>query len=414
MNKIKLAIAKTWEKIEPYLHVAIKWVHKNWLLSLTLAILLIPTIMYLCGFSNQLVTLCDIFVKVLTPYSIIIGIVLGYPLLKKKLAEKYVTKQFDLRMDSNNLVRKKCLQLIAKYQIKNGSTILDPSYINTALEDVTSLRYDAIDANPEVYKYVDLLFRSIRNMGEAYSYYNETEYPSFIYKETFSSWMNAQLNFVFDCSKYIGYIPTGETNVRQRLNERLSRYVSENIVYSFNGLDTSINHYHSSALLVSFFGINNRVLSEHCDVIFKKCYEAVPTPSPIARLLFNSQIYIPPILLTPTKVLNDYGKLCLIGFKRKIKTTFGSENVYTTSYYTFIYANISDISFVRGTIHTVNDLANFTDGYLNVPFSIEDVNFHKSGGYICLSVDTDKLTANFNAVETELKNKFIKENNNPK
>lgn len=411
MVKIKYAIIVLWLKCRSFGFNTFKSLRKNWLLSLTMLLLSVTVAIYFGGYSSKFIEICEVIVKILTPFSIIIGIVLGYPLLKRKLAEKYVTKQFDLMINSNNTVRRKCLDLMGKYQIKKGSKILEPSYINDALNDVIDLRHDAIDANPEVYKYVDLLFRSIQKINESYSHYKEKDFPQFIYQETFSFWLNSQFNAVFDCSKYVGVIPTGETSIRPRLNVRLSKYVSENKVCVFNGLDTSINHFHTSALLVTFYGVNNRCLSEYCDIIFGACYEAVPSPSPLARLLFNSEIYFPPILLTPTKLLTDYGKLCLVGFKRKIKTKFGNENTFTKSYYVLIYTNISDISFVYGTIHNIDDIKEYKDGYLGCSFSIEDVyDFQKSGEYISFCIDTDKLSAYYKAVESELKKKFITEN----
>lgn len=98
---------------------------------------------------------------IVAPVGIILGLVLGYPLIKKKLVESYVTKQFDIIHMNNQLVRKDCLRLKEKYPVKNISQDLTDEYISEALEDIRILNENAIDANQDAYKYSYLLYKSL-------------------------------------------------------------------------------------------------------------------------------------------------------------------------------------------------------------------------------------------------------------
>lgn len=392
-------------QLKVYFTKSCAYIKTHWLLSFLIIILSIATILYCLGYGSYLADWSDYILKFITPLSVIIGIVLGYPLLKRKLAEKYISKQFELILDANNAVRRKCLELIAKYPVKSGSIVLTSSFISQCLQDVLELRYASIDANPEVYKYVDLIFRCLQKMDDRYS--NLSNELKYIHQEELSYWFNLQVTEIFDCSRSIGKIPDGETLTKQRVNARLSKYVSENQVFIANGLDGSTNHFHNSALLLCFFSNNNRAFSEKSWILFSDCFEIVPSPCPFARLLYNNEIYIPPVLRTPDKLLFDYGELMLIGWKKKISGDFSGK---TKSYYIFIYYNISHISFVYGTISKLNDLSGYLDGYLNCKFSLKGISeFRKEGEYISFRVDIDELSKRYIKVKDKLESNFLDE-----
>ena len=99
----------------------------------------------------------DAFTQIITPLCAVLGIILGYPLLKKKLVDGYITKQFDIIHDANRSVRKKCQELKQKYRPKYISTALTKEYIDEAVDDVKELMDLAIDANPDAYSYTSII-----------------------------------------------------------------------------------------------------------------------------------------------------------------------------------------------------------------------------------------------------------------
>lgn len=381
-------------------------IFRRWIISSFILIILLSAIFYFAGFQKELEVFSVILMKLITPYSVVLGVVLGYPLLKKRLMEKYISKRFEIILDANSNVRKKCLAIQVKYPVKYISTQLTFEHVSEILADLISIRQESLDANPEVYKYSDLVYQSVKRLHDRCK--NNRELLSQFYTESFDLWMHEQIQQIFDCSKSIIQVPEGELSSKPRLSKMLSPFVTENQLVEIRGLSTSINHYHTSALLVLFYGINNRTIPEDNFRFFSDCYMGAPSPSPLARIMFANNIYMPPILKSPRKIIFDYGYISLIGFKRKRKTELGSG--ISKSYYIFIYHNISDLSFIYGTVNKMEDLSDYQDSYLDEPFNIENISkFEKNGEYLLLTIDVEFVSANFATNKKRLENKFYEE-----
>lgn len=100
------------------------WCHLNWWLITIVIVILITIISTLTDTNDKLNEWAESLTKLLTPTSIILGLILGYPLLKKKLTESYIAKQFDIMDNANRAVRTKCIELQDKYsQAKRSNHI---------------------------------------------------------------------------------------------------------------------------------------------------------------------------------------------------------------------------------------------------------------------------------------------------
>lgn len=323
----------------------------------------------LLGYNELLDNWSDSLSKILTPVCMILGMILGYPLLKKKLAESYVEKQFDIMVNANRAIRAKCIQLQDKYVSEQCSTKLMLEYVSEAKNDILELKQIAIDATPDVYRYVNLIYQSLKNMESYCKAYGEA-FRSY-YQEELSTWLNEHLHKTYDYSRTIGVLPSGTTRSKRRLNKRLSKFVTDNSYVEIDDLNHTIGYYHHSSMLVIFYGKNNALLSKNHLYLYSSCFEAAPSPSPFARLMYNSCIYFPPLLKSNKKILLHYGELYLIGYSRI--TTGSIDGEIEETYYICTYANLDNVSFVEGTIHDLDSLKQYSDGYLNIEFPLNNI-----------------------------------------
>lgn len=384
----------------------LKWGKSNWWIILLIVLVIMSLIFTLFGLNGIVDKWADSLAKMLTPASIIIGLVLGYPLLKRKLTEGYIAKQFDIMDDANRVVRAKCIQLQDKYISANRSTDLTIEYITEAKNDILELKQLSIDATPDVYRYINLLYQALVNMEKYFRIHGESFH--FYYKEQLSTWLNEQLHETYDYSKTIGVIPTGATSSKQRLNKRLSKFVSDNSFVEIDNLNRTIDYFHNSSMLVIFYAKNNAVFSKDHLYLYKACFKAAPSPSPYARLMYNSCIYFPPMLKGKKKLLLDYPELYLVGYSRMTSGSFdgGAEETY----YICTYANISNISFVEGTIHDLDSLKEYDDGYLNLELPLENITkFKKCKEFIQFRISEEDTTARYNNVAYRLQCKLKEE-----
>lgn len=387
----------------------IKWYRTNWWLLLLILTFLVASVAIFTPYVKYIDLWAETLTKLLTPISILLGLILGYPLIRKKLTEQYITKQFEIMDNSNREVRNKVIKLLDKYKVEYISNKLSLEYIQEALDQITDLKHTAIDASPDVYRYVNLIHRMLANLAETYSRYCVTkEVPHRNYKEQLSTWLHNQLTEVFNYSKTIGIIPTGEILHKRRLNSFLSKYVTRNYIDEIKDVSPNIEYYHSEAMLVLYYGKTINSLSEDNFELYEAAYLAAPSPSPFARLLLNNAIYLPPILQTKEKLLLDYGKFYLVGYKRKISTNLGSGQ--DSIYYECCYSNTSNVSFVNCAVKTVADLEKLSDAYLNMPFSVKNIsNLAVHGETICFKITLEEANKRFREVCKKLKKAIRKE-----
>ncbi|MDE6267084.1 MAG: hypothetical protein K2M07_07035 [Muribaculaceae bacterium] len=146
-----------------------KWCKINWWILLLMSIVVFSLIFSIFGKNHIIDNWTKTLTNILTPTSIILGLVLGYPLLKKKLTESYIAKQFDIMYNANRVVRAKCILLQDKYIHGYRSSEVTIEYITEAKKDILELRQLAIDAIHDVYRYINLIYRTLMEMGKYYS-----------------------------------------------------------------------------------------------------------------------------------------------------------------------------------------------------------------------------------------------------
>ncbi len=299
------------------------------------------------------------FSQIIAPLGVILGLILGYPLLKRKLIDSYITNQFEIIHENNRVLRKECLRLKEKYPVKYISQRISEEYLETVVTDLENLNRLAIDANPDSYKYSYLLFKSLKKFKEEWKIHQFENY----YNETISTFIYNHLDNIYNYSKSIGFVPENSNiKVKQILNPRIGKYVIDNKYYEIDGFDQSITYKKASALLVLFYYTNIRCSSMDNGLLFKSCYKSAPSPSPFARIMHNQKIYIPLILKGESDIGVFIPTLVFVGYER-IETTL-LESGISTHYLVCHYANISQVGFVEGCIKSKESLSDYKDAYL--------------------------------------------------
>lgn len=387
----------------------LKWCKRNWWIILLVGTVMVAVLCAWLGTDSLIAkfkTAGSLSNTLLTPVCLILGLILGYPLLKRRLVDGYITKQFEIIHDANREVRKQCLILRDKYTPKMISNPLSYTDLLEAVEDMKNLNELAIDANDMVYKYSYLIYNSLVCFKEK-TRNGINKGLNYSYLETLHTWLHYQIMQIFKYSRTIGAIPQMEIREKRFLVERLDRYVTDNTYYEVEHLDSSIYYQHNSAQLVIFTALNNRYLEDSDLLLYMCCFKSAPSPCPQARLMYNNSIYIPPKMSGEGPFDFVEPTLYLVGCKKKVSTNIPSGR--KSYYYVCIYANISDFGFVSN-INSFEDLTKYRDSYLDEDFSIEGMTtLEKHGEMIRFCISEEAAMRNYEKVAMKLKDKLESE-----
>ena len=101
-----------------------EWLKQYWWIIVLVFILLLSIIVIFSCNQEQISRferLGELLSKLITPVCVVLGLILGYQLLKRKLLDGYISKQFEIIYNANRKVRNQCLQLREKYSPKMNS-----------------------------------------------------------------------------------------------------------------------------------------------------------------------------------------------------------------------------------------------------------------------------------------------------
>ena len=349
------------------------WIKKYWwtILFVILTIFILIVVLTIINITIEIIScksLIDVTKSILesltliiTPLAVISGLIIGYPLLKHKLVESYITNQFNIIDGNNRKVKKECLRLQEKYPDKNIATSLTNEYLEEAVQDMYNFKEMTVEANQNAYKYSYIVYKALRIFADRYTNENKSKY----YNEIISKFIHWHLCNIYKYLQSIGYVSATIVNRKPILVDKLKRYVTDNYYYHVDDIDQSLSNKPTSALLVSFFSTALNSLSSGNELLFQCCYEVVPSPSSFVRIMFNREIYIPPILFNEkVPIIFDDQKPCLylVGFKRIFAMDPNSETI--TNSYDCYYDNISEVGFVSSNMKDRASLKNCVDEYI--------------------------------------------------
>jgi len=391
------------------MHSIMGWLRRYWwiLLSIVIVLFLLAVSIVNCKSMNDIV---ETFLKYLNdfvrPFGIIAGLILGYPLLKRKLVETYISKQLEKISEANEILRQRCLKLMRKYPLEYISTHLTEEYFEELLQDYESLWDDAVKANIDAYKYYKLVLDGLSKFADRIKR-DKKVIQSGYYNETLSSLLNTHLQQIYRYASVVSF--SDKTVKRTKLVDRLKKYVSENNDEVVEDLDFSQDYKIDSAMLILFFETTIRKLDKGQSTLLECFYLSAPTPIPFVRIMYNREIYAPPTLIRKKDLLGLELKLVLIGMnsRKSIMIDSGKKKLH----YSLIYANVSQVGF------RVEDISDFKDDYLDLNF------FGSCGKYECsiinrsstetsviqIGIDTESLQKQFRENKRKIKKQMTKD-----
>lgn len=389
------------------------WILNQWwviLICLIILYVVVVSVINVPELNRITTTVFNYLNQIIAPLGVIIGLLLGYPLLKHKLIDGYITKQFEIIHENNRVVKRECLNLKEKYPVEYISKTLNQEYLTEILQDVKRLNELAIDANPEVYKYSYLLYKSLQIFSKNTQGGIPENFHEHFYCETLSKFVFNHVDKIYRYSKSIGNTPKN-SNIKEKqiLASLLNKYVTDNKYYEIENFDDSLSFKHASALLVSFFSTNIQCLSATNGLLFQSCYEVIPSPSPFARIMYNQNIYLP-LVLTGEELLNIFvPQLVLVGYTRQKSTKL--ESGVSVHYLVCHYSNISTFGFVDGCIKEKTTLSGYKDTYIGCEtLNIDDIeSFDIKGESIIIKVSEENAMKYFTQVKDTLSNKMDNE-----
>ena len=352
-----------------------KWIKDNWWWSLLIVILFICVVLVLwCpSYIEKTKTIIQLYSEFISPTAIVLGLVLGYPLLKRKLIDGHITKQFEIINEANRKVRNEALRLKAKYPIRQDFTPLSKEYLTSVYEDVRSLNELSLDGNPILYKYTELMRRALYLYIEEYDKHigergvvqdNGSAY--IINCDTIMAWMQHHLVTIYNYARSMQEVPTGNTKKCQYEKGDVSKYLTENTFYEVESLDPSISYYYNSQYLMKYQENNNKSLSDRDWLFFKYCYSSVRTTKAMARMMYKDRVYLPLVLSRGTgEIFNE--TLCLVGYKKS--DVINLSTWQTIDSYVCFYASIGVLD-NTSIIKKSEDLNGFIDTYIGRGFDM--------------------------------------------
>ena len=244
------------EKIKEHLDLVKQY---WWIIALVFILLLSIIVIFLCNQEqiSRFERLGELLSKLITPVCVVLGLILGYPLLKRKLLDGYISKQFEIIYNANRKVRNQCLQLREKYYPQMNGHDLTRDDLIEALKEMKALNEISIDASENVYKYSYLVYKALSLYEEKTRNGIKPDVEYRPYREGLYTWLHYHIMQIYRYSRSVGIIPQMDAEERKILNDRLDRYVTDNTYFEIKDLDKSISYRHNSAQLVIFSGLNN-------------------------------------------------------------------------------------------------------------------------------------------------------------
>lgn len=330
------------------------------------------------------------------PLGIVLGILYGYPLLKQKITESHITKQFEIIQDTNRIIRFECLKFKQKINpiFTKPDELLTKEYLDNISNDIDHLNELSIDASSDIHTYVYLLSNTILALKKIIEKNSIKE--EFYFTRQFNNYLHLHIAHIQSLASLIRAIPSN-ANIKKMhiVTSELIPYVDHNTYYTIEGIEHSLNKSVASSSLVSFID-NTIALSPNCSY-FYACHCVMNMTAPIVRCMYDRQIYAPVILMptiTNTKdwlaeIVAKKMQVCLIGYECYEEMT--SKQVSYHLYYT--------TPSVGGLIDDENYIKTAKDIYIDSPaFSQVEIQNSKSKGKNILMVEI---------LEIDLKTLFI-------
>lgn len=349
---------------------------------------------------DKLKKFLDYIIQIATIAALLLGVILGYPAILRKLQEEHIKELIKTTQETNNKIKRKSIEIINKYSTRAyKDVVITKNEIQEIYNEIVKLNEESVDASKEVNTLTFLLKTTFQGILR---YYNPGNNKDIYSSELFNLYLSILGEVVFFTTKVVNLPRRVSTSKIKRINKKLDKFLNQNTFKKYKYFEQGLDYSSCNAVVFSFYA-NVFAIENH--IFYRAAYNIIKNPAPIIRMLYLEKLYIPPILKKEKDVLffKDF-YLHLIGYKIYDYKSEKEEKKIVKCY----YANISDS---YAWIHNINldDLKNnFKDNYLNnnkkeIVLKINSLKEYKPE---CIAIELDFNFLNRLFIENR---KFIKQ-----
>ncbi len=298
----------------------------------------------------------DYIIQISTIAALLLGVIFGYPAILRKLQEEHIKELIKKTQETNNLIKRKSIEIINKYSTRAYKDVLiTKNDIQDIFNEIMRLNEESVDASKEVNTLTFLLKTTFQGILR---YYNPKTNEVIYSSEIFKFYLSILSEIVFFTTKVVNLPKRVSTSKIKRINKKLDKFLNQNTFKKYKYFEQGLDYSSCNAVVFSFY-VNVNSSANH--IFYRAAYNIIKNPAPIMRMLFLEKFYVPPILKKEKDLLlfKDY-ILHLIGYKIYDYKSEKEEKKIVKCY----YANISD-TFAWTHNLKLEDLKNtFKDNYL--------------------------------------------------
>jgi hypothetical protein len=333
----------------------------------------------------------------LSVLALFLGIILTYPLLRKKLVENHITNTLQSIQDSNRKVQIECQKLIDKYTPLTYSNYpLRKSNIDSLYNEIRNLYYESQKSSSDI---ATILFYFKNTLQGVLKHYDHGRNP--IISSDLSNFTISILYTLTAYSSKVIQIPRSTKMVQKKIvSKSIRKFVSNSNRNQYKYFSQGVIHDPRTSHLIVFF---DRIKQTKNSLIKRSAFKIYNSYNHILNTLFLYRIYVPPILEYKNgSSLN----LFLIDFKYRIPSE--DEVVELT------YTNLNDSDRFIDSLDLKKIKYQFEDAYIkDSKFKLNPIKVTKTCiETITIEVKEHYLELKFNslkkAIKTKMKSEFNK------
>ncbi|NJW53566.1 hypothetical protein [Salinimicrobium oceani] len=295
------------------------------------------------------------------PLVALFGIILSYPLFKRKLTANHISWRLEKIQSSNFKLHLLVQKLKDKYfpQVHLHKRIEKNDLIEIQ-NNIKDAYFLSLEGSSDVATLLYYLKSTIEN---AIRYFDREENSS-LYTNSFFVFFLNNLELVNYYSNQVIQIPKSSKTERKKFVVKpLHRFVTNSETVKYKHFKTGVIYDHNSAHYTMFY---SKVNQTHCPFLIRSAFQIHTNPKPVANLLYLKEIYAPLTLEKPVEN-SLFGPetytLYLIGFIFWTRHQSSSSEVIEEC--DLIYSNLNDnFQFVQALVNGKITLSDFKDTYL--------------------------------------------------
>ncbi|PSR53510.1 hypothetical protein AHMF7605_08220 [Adhaeribacter arboris] len=269
----------------------------------------------------------------------LLGLILAYPLLKRKLIENHIISALNKIQETNREIHKQSQKLCDTYLPSTfNDKIIAKEDIESVLRDIKDIYYLSQEGSSDATTLLFYLKNTLQ--GTQKNYVLETKYIMFS-TQLYGLIIKILSDVNFYCSQVVQVPKSTKIEAINLLNyKELRGYVTHSDVYKYKYFNQGVIYDPKSLHHTLFYQSINR---SNNSSIKRAAFQIHQNVAPIINLLFVNKIYAPPVLKPPKDPLFGADNLIfLIGFSIKNQFKIGQGHELPKELVELTYSNPRD------------------------------------------------------------------------